>query len=111
MEFSPLRWCNGWEHVVIEWPILSGSAFYNYKGTFSLVLFAVVDVNYNFIYVSIGCKDRISDGGVFKSTTFEKLMENFSLNLPEKSVLTGRNKLSPYVFVADDAFPLSPCVL
>jgi len=38
-------------------------------------------------------------------------MANCSLNLPEKSVLPGRNKLSPYVFVANDAFPLSPCVL
>lgn len=99
------------KHVVIESPILSGSEFYNYKGTFSLVLFAVVDANYNFIYVSIGYQGRISDGGVFKSTSFQKLMENCSLNLPDKSVLPGRNKLSPYVFVADDAFPLSPCIL
>lgn len=35
-----------------------------------------------------------------------------TLNPPrDKSVLPGRNKLSPYVFVADDAFPLSPCIL
>jgi len=100
------------KHVVIESPILSGSKFYNYKGTFSLVLFAVVDASYNFIYVSIGYQGRISDGGVFKSTSFQKLMENCPLNLPDKSVLPGRNKLSPYyVFVADDAFPLSPCIL
>lgn len=99
------------KHVVIESPILSGTEFYNYKGTFSLVLFAVVDASYNFIYASIGCQGRISDSGVFKSTSFQKLMENCSLNLPEKSVLPGRNKLSPYVFVADDAFPLSPCIL
>ncbi|VVC46177.1 Harbinger transposase-derived nuclease domain [Cinara cedri] len=29
----------------------------------------------------------------------------------EKSVIAGQNKLSPYVFVAEDAFPLSPCIL
>lgn len=38
-------------------------------------------------------------------------MENCSLNLPDKNVQPGRNKLSPYVFVADDAFPLSPYIL
>lgn len=99
------------KHVVIESPILSGTEFYNYKGTFSLVLFAVVDASYNVIYVSIGCQGRISDGGVFKSTSFQKLRENCSLNIPDKSVPPGRNKLSPYVFVADDAFPLSPSIL
>jgi len=51
------------------------------------------------------------EGGVFKSTSFQKLMENCSLNISDKSVLPGRNKLSPYVFVADDAFPLSSSIL
>lgn len=52
------------------------------------------------------CQGRISNG-VFKSTGFQKLMENSTLNLPQKSALPGQDKLSPYVFVADDAFPLS----
>lgn len=99
------------KHVVIEAPILSGSDFYNYKGTFSIVLFAIVDANYNFIYVNVSCQGRISDGGVFKSTGFQKLMENSTLNLPDKRALPGRDKLSPYVFVADDAFPLSPNIM
>jgi hypothetical protein len=99
------------KHVVIEAPILSGTEFYNYKGTFSIVLFAIVDANYNFIYVNVGCQGRLSDGGVFKSTGFKKLMENSTLNLPEKSALPGGDKLSPYVFVADDAFPLSPNIM
>jgi len=100
------------KHVVTESSINSGSELYNYKGTFSMVPFSVVDANCNFIYASIGCQGRISDGGVFESSSFQKLMANCSLNQPEKSVLLpGRNKLSPYVFIADDTFPLSPCVL
>ena len=42
------------KHAVIQSPARSGSLYYNYKGTFSLVLMALVDVDYRFIYVDIG---------------------------------------------------------
>lgn len=63
------------KHVVIQSPIHSGSEFINYKGTFSVVLFALVDANYNFLYANIGCQGRISDGGVFKNTALNKSIE------------------------------------
>lgn len=50
------------KHVIIEAPMRSGSEFYNYKGTFSIVLFGIVDANYNFIYVNVGCQGRIYIG-------------------------------------------------
>lgn len=36
-----------------------------------------------------------------------KSILDHSLNIPESEPLPGRNKLQPYVFVADDAFPLT----
>lgn len=99
------------KHIVIEAPTFSGSEFFNYKGTFSVVLFAVVDANYNFLYANVGCQGRISDGGVFKSTPFYKQLIEGKLNLPTKRILPGRSKESPYVLVADDAFPLKPCIM
>lgn len=77
------------KHVVIEAPTHSGSEFFNYKGTFSIVLFAIVDASYNFIYVNIGCQGRISDGVVFKGTRFQKLIKDASLNLPYRPILPG----------------------
>lgn len=99
------------KHIVIQSPKFSGSEYFNYKGTFSIVLFAIVDANYSFTYVHIGCQGRISDGGVFKSTGFAKALDKSLLNLPEKTNLPGRNKLNPYVLVADDAFPLSEHIM
>lgn len=55
----------------------SGTEFYNYKHTFSVVFMALVDANYCFTFVDVGCQGRISDGGVFRNTVlFKKLEEN-----------------------------------
>lgn len=99
------------KHVIIASPFNTGSEYYNYKSNFSIVLFAVVDAVYNFIFVDIGCQGRISDGGVFKHTSlYRKLMED-SLHLPMDKLLPEINKNMPYVFVADDAFPLTKRIM
>jgi hypothetical protein len=53
--------------IVLQAPIKSGSDFFNYKSKFSIVLLALVDGNYNFIFADVGCQGRISVGGVFKN--------------------------------------------
>lgn len=95
------------KHVAVQAPSRSGSEFFNYKGFFSIVLFAVSNANYQIMYYNVGCQGRISDGGVFAKTQFRKLLEDSKLNLPENSPLPGRSKAIPYVFLGDDAFPLS----
>ncbi|XP_060877917.1 putative nuclease HARBI1 [Metopolophium dirhodum] len=99
------------KHILLQAPINSGSEFFNYKGHFSIVLMALVDANYSFIYINAGCQGRISDGGVFKNTDLWKRLENKSLNLPEPISLPGRDNPVPYVIVADDAFSLSENVM
>lgn len=42
------------KHVTIQAPASSGSMFFYYKKTFSIVLLALVDARYNFIAVSVG---------------------------------------------------------
>jgi len=43
------------KHCVLQAPIKSGSDYYNYKSTFSIVLMGVADSNYCFVYADVGC--------------------------------------------------------
>lgn len=94
------------KHIMLQAPFNSGSEFYNYKQFFSIVMFALVDASYKFIFVDIGCQGRISDGGVFNDSILKEKISNNSLNLPSPKLLEGTNSIIPYYFVADSAFPL-----
>ena len=96
------------KHVVIRAPDNSGSLFYNYKGTYSVVLLAVVDWDYFFRVVDVGSYGRTSDGGVLANSNFGQKLLDGTLGLPPDALLPGADHMGqqPYVFVADEAFPL-----
>lgn len=95
------------KHVVTLSPINSGSEYFNYKHAYSIVLLALVDRNYRFMFADVGCQGRISDGGVFRNSSLFRELVNNTLNLPTHSTLPDcSNHAMPYVFVADNAFPL-----
>lgn len=97
--------CDG-KHIAIEKPPESGALFYNYKGFFSIVLFAVVNANYEFMYVNTGTNGSVAEGAILKCTKFHKKMINNSLK-PSPSPLPGTNEIVPYVFLGDSAFALN----
>lgn len=99
------------KHIQIVAPPNSGSMYYNYKGTYSVVLLAVADANYNIIYADVGCQGQISDGGVFKYTTFCHELESGKLDLPAPQALPGQTERLQFIFVADDAFALSANIM
>jgi hypothetical protein len=94
------------KHVQIQAPAKSGSLYFNYKKTFSVVLLACADANYKFIFVDIGAYGSNSDGGIFRYSVFGEAFENNDLSVPPPSELPGTNITVPYVLVADEAFLL-----
>lgn len=86
------------KHVEIRAPSNSGSEFFNYKKTSSIILLAIVDHNYCFSYINVGASGNASDGGVFKNCSIHEQLENGLL--PEDGVIVG-----------DAAFPLKTYLL
>ena len=94
------------KHVQIQPPPNCGSLYYNYKQFNSVVLMALVDAGYRFLYVDVGSYGRISDGGVFNGCSLSTALESDMLNIPPDCSLPGSADSGPFVIVADDAFPL-----
>lgn len=99
------------KHVQIQAPANSGSEYFNYKHTNSIVLMALADGEYKFTYVDVGAFGRDSDGGVFGRCTLSKALEDNSINMPPPKPLTNDSPAIPYVVVADDAFPMKPYLM
>ncbi|KAK9679565.1 DDE superfamily endonuclease [Popillia japonica] len=83
------------KHVVVQCPANSGSKYYNYKGTFSIVLLALVDNNYNLSCINIGSYGSYSYERIFAKSALQKAVEENSLNIPTGSVI-----------LRDEEFPL-----
>lgn len=99
------------KHILMQCPKHSGSHYYNYKGTYSIVLLAVAAADYKFTYVDVGCNGRISDGGVFQNCSLGDGLERGILHVPNSEPLSGREMAVPYCFVADDAFAMKSYIL
>ena len=89
------------KYVQLKCSFNSGSYYFNYKSSFSIVLLALVDADYKFLYVDVECNGRISVGGVFRNSSLSNALSLHTLNIR----LSDSESL-PYLVVADDAFPL-----
>lgn len=90
------------KHVTIRSPINSGSSYFNYKKTFSIVLMAGVDATYKFTFIDVGSQGRFSDGNIFANSNFGIKLRNNLLKIP----VPETNSL-PFVLIGDEAFQLT----
>lgn len=70
-----------------------------------MVLFALVDARYRFLYVDIGRPGSTNDAKIWQESTLKGALDNGSLQLPKSTGKIG------YHIVADDIFPLSATLL
>ena len=109
------------KHISHFHPKGTGSEYYNYKGFFSLVMLALLDFDYKFMFIDVGCQGRISDGGVYNNSSLSNAIENNLLDLPSPRPLPisedpewihdHETEFFPFMIVADDAFPLKPQIM
>ncbi|XP_070389344.1 uncharacterized protein [Dermacentor albipictus] len=95
------------KHVLITKPANTGTVYRNYKKSFSIILFTVVDANYKSLYTDVGAPGSQGDAGVWQTTPLQARVSNMTAGLPELvKVGSSPDVLLPPVFVADDAFPI-----
>ena len=96
------------KHVRIRNPYFSGSVYYNYKKFFSMVLLALVDHQYNFMFIDVGAVGAESDTGILAQSRLADLFINTQANLPPGEPLPGDSEGEnvEYFMVGDDAFGL-----
>ena len=94
------------KHVVMQAPARSGSLFFNYKKTHSIVLMAVCNANYEFTLIDIGDTGRNSDGGVFSSSQLGIAFNENLLKIPNEEDILNTTASFPFFLVGDEAFPL-----
>ena len=99
------------KHVAITCPPGSGSEYHNYKGFFSMIMLAVVDHDYKYLWLDVGANGACSDAQIFNSSDFVNLLVDGELGIPEAEPLTGQKRNLPYFLVGDDAFGLKPWLM
>ena len=97
------------KHIMMGQPADSGSHYWNYKGSDSIVLLAVVGPNYEFLYVDVGANGRMSTGGIWDRCSMKEcLVSNENpLNIPDPAPLPSQCDPVPHVLVGDDAFGMT----
>ncbi|XP_052271499.1 uncharacterized protein LOC127872210 [Dreissena polymorpha] len=76
------------KHIACKFPPRSGSTYFNYKKYFSVVLLALVDSDYNFVWADIGGRGAASDAQMWNESDLKAAAENGDLDLPEPEALS-----------------------
>lgn len=80
----------------------------NQKGFSNFVLLALVDGNYCFTHVDAAV---VGDGSIWRDRKLREDIASGKLNIPPPKSWTNDYIDHPYVIIADDAFPLTDCLL
>ena len=108
------------KHISLYHPKGNGSEYYNYKRIFSLVMLPLVDDDYKFMFIDIGCQGRISDGDVYNNSSLNNVIEKQAFRYATQSPLPisedpewrNDHEIECFPFsIVGDAFPLIPQII
>lgn len=95
-------------HIEIRPAAKDAVDYFNYKGWYSIVLLAVVDYRYRFMYINVGSPGRCNDSQIFECSTLKFHHQNPILKDMSKN-LCGVNV--PVVLLGDSAFRFSDLLM
>ena len=84
------------KHIQIRPPPITGSEYFNYKKTFSIILLAIAGPNYECIYADVGSDGRMIDFGVWNSSDLRRKIEDDDLSIPSPTPLPYGCIRTPY---------------
>ena len=94
------------KYIPIRCPRRGGSLYHNYKGFHSIVLPALVDADYKFLWVDLGAAESSSNAWIFKHSNLRHKIEDGTIGFPESESLVDDGPKVHYFILGNDAFPL-----
>ena len=101
--FHHTLWAIDGKHVAIRCLKNGGSLYFNYKGFHLIILFALVDANYKFMWVNVGVNGSSSDAQIFNQSELRSGIPYRSLQLNHFPVMTCQ---MPPFLIGYNAFSL-----
>ncbi|KAL1481870.1 hypothetical protein MTO96_050373 [Rhipicephalus appendiculatus] len=99
-----LDWC----HIEVSPPKENATDYSDYKGWYSVILLAVVDHTYKFLYTNVGSPGRNHDASVFQRSRLPKVLAG---NCFTKDKMLFKDACVGPVLLADQAFPLQSTIM
>ena len=94
------------KHIPIRCSQWGDSLFCNCKGFHSIVLLALVDGDYKFLWLGMGTTGSTSDVQIFKHTNLRHKIGDGSIGFPDSEYLEIGGLKVNFFILEDDAFPL-----
>ena len=96
------------KHAAIKTPAKRGTKYYNNKQFLFMVLLVVADADCNFMFVDVGCKGRISDNRILRTSRLYGMLGRKELNILEAEPLNLNSSIRvPYMLLGHKAFALT----
>ncbi|KAK4291754.1 hypothetical protein Pmani_035441 [Petrolisthes manimaculis] len=79
-------------------PSNTGALYYDYKSHHSMIMLALVDANYKFLFVDVGTQGRASDAGVWEKCILREYLEG-AQSVPIQPELLEREDVNQGIIV------------
>ncbi|XP_041349545.1 protein ALP1-like [Gigantopelta aegis] len=94
------------KHVAIKKKKKGESMYFNYKRYHSIVLMALVDADYKFMWVNVGSPGSCSDAQIWNDCDLREHIFTDRIGWPQPDPLPHDDTDTPYYIIGDEAFAL-----